>query len=128
MHYHCRDRAFAAVPSITAETRAATRTVGLHCSPGVHLHFSITTVTSLLSDDLLDQSPRFDLADAERIARELFGVDGRASMLTSERDQNFLIAAGDGTRIVLKIANAAEEKAMLEAQQRAITHLAQRLD
>ncbi|HEY9227033.1 MAG TPA: aminotransferase class III-fold pyridoxal phosphate-dependent enzyme [Gemmatimonadaceae bacterium] len=85
-------------------------------------------MTSLLSDDLLDQSPRFDLADAERIARELFGVDGHASALTSERDQNFLIASGDGTRIVLKIASAAEEKAMLEAQQRAITHLAQRLD
>ena len=31
------------------------------------------------------------LADAERFAREHFGVDGRATALTSERDQNFLI-------------------------------------
>jgi Ser/Thr protein kinase RdoA (MazF antagonist) len=68
------------------------------------------------------------LAAAERIARDQFGVDGRASALTSERDQNFLIRASDGTRIVLKIANAAEPRSLLEAQQRAITHLAQRFD
>jgi 4-aminobutyrate aminotransferase-like enzyme/Ser/Thr protein kinase RdoA (MazF antagonist) len=85
-------------------------------------------VTSPLSEGLLHQSPRFDLADAEQIAREHFGVDGRAHPLSSERDQNFLVQGRDGTRIVLKIANAGEQKTMLEAQQRAITHLAQRLD
>jgi len=86
-------------------------------------------VTSLLpADGALDQAPQFGLAAAERMARELFGVDGRASALTSERDQNFLIRAAGDTRIVLKIANAAEQKSLLEAQQRAITHLAQRLD
>ena len=74
---------------------------------------------------MLDHSPRLDLAAAEALAREHFGVDGRASRLTSERDQNFLIEASspDRTRIVLKVANAAEDRAMLEAQQRAITHL-----
>jgi 4-aminobutyrate aminotransferase-like enzyme/Ser/Thr protein kinase RdoA (MazF antagonist) len=85
-------------------------------------------MTSLLSEDLLDQSPRFGLAAAERLARDQFGVDGSASALTSERDQNFLIRGSDGRRIVLKIANASEEKVLIEAQQRAITHLAQRLD
>ena len=77
---------------------------------------------------MLDQSPRFDLAAAERMAREHFGVDGRATVLPSERDQNFLIAGADGVRMVLKVANAAEPRAMIEAQQRAITHLAARLD
>ncbi len=77
---------------------------------------------------MLDQTPRFDLAAAERMAREFFGVDGRATALTSERDQNFLIHGSDGPRMVLKVANATEERAMLEAQQRAITHLAARLD
>jgi 4-aminobutyrate aminotransferase-like enzyme/Ser/Thr protein kinase RdoA (MazF antagonist) len=85
-------------------------------------------VTSAHSDGLLDLSPQFDLAAAEQIARSHFGVDGRARALTSERDQNFVIEGRDGTRIVLKIANAGEQKTMLEAQQRAITHLAQRLD
>src|SRR5882672_7720944 len=81
-----------------------------------------------LSDVMLDHSPQFDLAAAEQLAREHFGVDGRASALTSERDQNFLIACADGSKMVLKVANAAEDRIILEAQQRAITHLAQRLD
>ncbi|MGH9886472.1 MAG: phosphotransferase, partial [bacterium] len=85
-------------------------------------------MTSLLSDDLLDQSPKFSLTDAEQLARDHFGVAGRASPLTSERDQNFLIHGADGTKMVLKIVNAAEQKIMIEAQQRAITLLAQRLD
>ena len=76
----------------------------------------------------LDHTPHFDLAAAERVAREHFGFDGRATALTSERDQNFLIEARGGSRIVLKVANATENRAILEAQQRAITHLAQRLD
>jgi len=72
---------------------------------------------------MLHDAPRFSPSDAERIARDRFGLEGRASELTSERDQNFLIDAG-GRRVVIKIANAAEERAMLDAQQRALTHLA----
>lgn len=86
------------------------------------------TSLPLPADGALDRAPQFGLAAAERIAREQFGIDGRASALTSERDQNFLIRGSDGTRIVLKIANATEHRSLLEAQQRAITHLAQRLD
>ena len=72
---------------------------------------------------MLDQSPRFDADAAERVARERFGLAGRATALPSERDQNFLIAGADGGRIVLKIANAAEDRAMLAAQQQALGHL-----
>ena len=75
---------------------------------------------------MLDQSPRFTLSDAERLARDHFGVAGRASALTSERDQNFLIEANAGEGIVLKIANAAEDPAMLDAQRAVIEHLARR--
>jgi len=70
---------------------------------------------------MLEHTPRFDLGDAERVALEHYGVDGVASELTSERDQNFCIEDYDGTRIVLKIANAREDRAMLEAQQRLLT-------
>ncbi|MEO6210617.1 MAG: aminotransferase class III-fold pyridoxal phosphate-dependent enzyme, partial [Gemmatimonadaceae bacterium] len=38
--------------------------------------------------------------------------------------QNFRIEAADGSRFVLKIANAREERAMLEAQQAALSHIA----
>jgi 4-aminobutyrate aminotransferase and related aminotransferases len=77
---------------------------------------------------MLEHSPRFDLAAAERLAREYFGVDGTAAHLTSERDQNFLISDPGGPRMVLKVANAAEAWVIIEAQQRVITHLASRLD
>jgi 4-aminobutyrate aminotransferase-like enzyme/Ser/Thr protein kinase RdoA (MazF antagonist) len=72
---------------------------------------------------LLDHSPRFALDDAERLARDHFGVAGHASALTGERDQNFLITGRDRA-IVLKIANAAEDRAMLDAQIAALGHLA----
>src|SRR5436190_482212 len=72
---------------------------------------------------MLADAPRLSPNDAERLAREHFGIDGRATELTSERDQNFFIAAA-GRRIVLKIANASEDRAMLDAQQRALAHLA----
>src|SRR5882762_10330790 len=72
---------------------------------------------------LLQQAPRLTVAAACEIARELYGLDAAASPLPSERDQNFLLAT-DAGRFVLKIANAAEDRAMLEAQNAAMAHLA----
>jgi len=77
---------------------------------------------------MLEHSPSFDVRDAERVAREHFGADGRATALTSERDQNFRIDTASGARIVLKIANAREDRAMLEAQQQALMHVAEHVD
>ncbi len=72
----------------------------------------------------LDQAPRFDLAAAAHLAREHYGVDGTAQALPSERDQNFLIEDACGRRLVLKIANAREERSLLEALQSALEHVA----
>ncbi len=58
------------------------------------------------------------------IARDLYGIDASASPLTSERDQNFLLETSGGERFVLKIANAAEDRAFLEAQDAAMTRVA----
>ncbi|HVA56275.1 MAG: aminotransferase class III-fold pyridoxal phosphate-dependent enzyme [Gemmatimonadaceae bacterium] len=77
---------------------------------------------------MLDFAPRFDEAAAARVARERFGLDGTARALFSERDQNFLIDAGAAGRIVLKIANATEDPAVVDAQQRALSHLAGQVD
>ena len=71
---------------------------------------------------LLRKAPRFDRAGAEALARELYGIEGQAEALPSERDQNFLVTAGD-ERFVLKIANATERRDMLEAQNAALAHL-----
>ena len=71
---------------------------------------------------LLQQAPGFDRAGAEALARELYGLDGSAEPLPSERDQNFLLTSG-GERYVLKIANATESHEMLGAQNAAMARL-----
>src|SRR5437899_1897496 len=98
---------------------------------------------------LLQQAPRLSAAEAVRLARDLYGIEALASPLPSERDQNFLLTsvAASGTpglgtrglgtgglgtddgrlttaRYVLKIANATEERAILEAQNAAMAHVA----
>ncbi len=55
------------------------------------------------------------------MAAELFGVAGGATDLGSERDQTFLVADGTGGAIV-KIANLAEDPAVLELEAAAIEH------
>jgi 4-aminobutyrate aminotransferase-like enzyme/Ser/Thr protein kinase RdoA (MazF antagonist) len=76
---------------------------------------------------MLHRVPTFSTADAERLARDHFGLRGTATPLASERDQNFLIDANT-RRAVLKIANPEESRALLEAQQAALAHVAGTLD
>ena len=77
----------------------------------------------------LAEAPAFEPRDAARIAREVFGLaDVQADALPSERDQNFLVSPARGDRVVLKIANAGENPAMLDAQHAALLHLASRTD
>ena len=77
---------------------------------------------------MLEFAPRFDTAAAARVAAEWFGLSGTARPLFSERDQNFLIASPDGQQAVLKIANARETRALLEAQQAALAYVAGGVD
>lgn len=58
------------------------------------------------------------------MARELYGLKATATPLPSDRDQNFRLTTAAGERYVLKIANGQERRAMLEAQQAALEHLA----
>jgi 4-aminobutyrate aminotransferase-like enzyme/Ser/Thr protein kinase RdoA (MazF antagonist) len=67
--------------------------------------------------------PAFSLYDAARIAHHHFGIEGRADALPSERDQNVALTGADGARYVLKIANANESQAMLEAECAAMARL-----
>jgi Ser/Thr protein kinase RdoA (MazF antagonist) len=53
----------------------------------------------------VDSAPRFSAAEAEEVALRNFGFAAAASPLPSERDQNFLLTAASGERLVLKIAN-----------------------
>ena len=69
------------------------------------------------------QPPRFTPEEVERIAAELFGVEGTAIDLGSERDKTFLIDDG-GAGAVIKISNLGEDAAVLDLEQAAIAHVA----
>ncbi len=62
----------------------------------------------------------FTTEGATELLERLFGIKSAVATLPSERDQNFLAAAG----YVLKIANSAEDRAMLEAENALLNRLA----
>jgi len=70
---------------------------------------------------------RVDIIFAQAIAEKYFGIQATAAELPSERDQNFLLETRAGEKFVLKIANAFEERAVLEAQNAMMMHLAERV-
>ena len=62
--------------------------------------------------------PRFSAEEVAAIAAELFGLDGEARDLGSERDQTFLV--GDG---VLKISNTGEDPTIIDLEAQALAHI-----
>jgi len=76
---------------------------------------------------LLKHVPDFNVASAEAIADELFGIRGHTQLLPSERDQNFLLTDRAGEKFVLKIANRLESRAFLEAENAVLRHVARRV-
>lgn len=70
---------------------------------------------------LLDQTPTLTPAAAAELAAQLYGIQTTAVALPGERDQNFYL--GGDRPGVLKIANAAEDRSQLAAQNAAMRHL-----
>ena len=66
--------------------------------------------------------PRFTPAEVSAIALELFGIDGDARELGSERDQAFMIDDGDAGGVV-KISNLGEDPEVLDLETAAILHI-----
>jgi len=62
--------------------------------------------------------PRFTPEEVAAIAAELFGLEGEARDLGSERDQTFLV--GDD---ILKISNSGEDPAILDLEAKALEHI-----
>ena len=76
-------------------------------------------------DGVLDAPPPpASAAEAENLARDHFGLDARAKVLTGERDRNFHLQAADGAEYVLKVVHPAEDPAVTDFQNRALLHLA----
>ncbi len=72
---------------------------------------------------LLKHTPRFAEQDAVSIVQDLYGIQATAKSLPSERDQNFRMSAGEGGSFVLKMANALEDRTMLDCQNQTMQHL-----
>jgi Ser/Thr protein kinase RdoA (MazF antagonist) len=75
-------------------------------------------------DVLSWKAPALSASDARRIASEVFGVDATARLLASERDQNFHLRSEAGGEFVFKVANPAEDPAVVDFQTRALLHIA----
>jgi 4-aminobutyrate aminotransferase-like enzyme/Ser/Thr protein kinase RdoA (MazF antagonist) len=65
-------------------------------------------------------------AEAVRLARELYGIEGTARALPGEYDDNFHFSATDGREFVLKVMHPARERSFIDLQCRALLHLAER--
>jgi len=65
--------------------------------------------------------PSFSTDDVARIAAEVFGLDGTATDLGSERDQTFLVEGSAGSGVI-KISNLGESAATLDFEAEAILH------
>ncbi len=69
------------------------------------------------------QPPRFSPEEVAHIAAEVFGVEGTATDLGSERDGTFLIDDG-GAGAVIKISNLGEDSGVLDLEHATIEHVA----
>jgi len=82
----------------------------------------MTEITELGA--LLDQAPPpVSVADAEAVARETFGIIGKAKLLSGERDHNFYLQDARGYEFVLKFVHPAEDPAVTLFQSAALLHL-----
>ena len=77
-----------------------------------------------MSPVMSEPIPGVTARDAERAAAEIFGVTATATMLRSERDRNFLLAAAPAP-LVLKVSNSAELDEVVDLENGALSHARQ---
>lgn len=63
---------------------------------------------------------------ASDLARDLYGFEATARALPGEHDDNFHLAAPDGSQRVLKVMHPARERALIDLQCAALEHIAAR--
>jgi Ser/Thr protein kinase RdoA (MazF antagonist) len=67
----------------------------------------------------------FSTAEAERIARDVYGLAVAVKPLSGERDCNFQLRTADGREFVLKIVDGAAQPEATDCQIRVLRHLAE---
>jgi 4-aminobutyrate aminotransferase-like enzyme/Ser/Thr protein kinase RdoA (MazF antagonist) len=88
------------------------------------LHRAVVRRYTIEPMEVVEQAPRFSAREAEELTAACFRVNGTASRLPSERDQNYRLTAATGEDYVLKIANALEDPVLLQAENDAMAHVA----
>lgn len=77
------------------------------------------------TDPLLETlPPAFEAGEIATFARDIYGLDGVATALAGERDQNFLLSCPRQGRFVVKITNSAEDPAVTDLETSALLHVA----
>ncbi|MGV1792824.1 aminotransferase class III-fold pyridoxal phosphate-dependent enzyme [Rhizobium sp. A37_96] len=74
--------------------------------------------------DLSHPAPQLSAGDAEKLAKEIFGVSAKASPLDSERDRNYRLKTEADAGWILKIVNSSEPRIESEFQTALLHHLA----
>lgn len=69
-------------------------------------------------------APHFPITAIEQLAQQHFGLTGMLEPLYSERDQNTRLREANGKAWVVKIANAAEDPAIIDCQIETLLHIA----
>lgn len=83
-------------------------------------HFGAST----RENDLFAKAiPHLGTDEASHLTRAAFGVDGAATLLTGERDQNFLVQDSNGNKYVLKVTHPSEEPGVTDFQTKAQLHV-----
>ena len=88
-----------------------------------HLNEAATPIPatgSQLSTRVPDLAP----GEAEALCARLYGLEVKAELLTSERDQNFRMLAAEGTSYLLKISNPSEADEVVDLQTACLDHIA----
>src|SRR5215470_17576221 len=61
--------------------------------------------------------------EAAQLVRELYGLNASAQLLPGEYDENFQLAAVDGSQFVLKLMHPARDSSFVDLQCQALQHL-----
>jgi Ser/Thr protein kinase RdoA (MazF antagonist) len=73
---------------------------------------------------LTTEVPRVSRSQAENIAAQVYGLEGKAEVLGGERDSNFCLTTGPGHAYMLRFVNPAEVPAEVAFQTVILSHLA----
>ncbi|AEX54439.1 phosphotransferase [Rahnella aquatilis] len=82
------------------------------------------TPSLLLTGLLTTEVPRVSTLQAENIAAQVYGLEGKAEVLGGERDSNFCLTTDPGHAYMLRFVNPAEVPAEVDFQTAILSHLA----